>query len=568
MLNPRDAWQATLGQLQLQLNRATFDTWLKGAELIAYEDGEFVIRVRHAYAKDWLEKHLDHVITQTLGGIFGRSVQVRYIVHIPARRTLDENADTGPLFSQLGQDGHASKGDQNGQDQQANATIGTPAPAETDSALVPDTNPASPTTRDTASPRRSPARVSPSTSGESALQPTRSAIEQALDIIEQAASAGEHRTDYDWELDDYEEWDPRFREQDSPRESQPVELPPVHLNDHYTFKEFVGGPNNQFALAAAKAVAEGVTTYNPLYIHGGVGQGKSHLLQAIGHKAVAAGRRVAYVTGESFVNELVSAIRTHSMEDFRARYRTVDLLLVDDIHFLAGKAASEAEFDHTFNTIFSRNGQIVVTGDRLPRDITALDERVRSRLEGGLVADLQAPEFDTRLKILERKSASQGRLLPEDVARTLAHHPITNIREMNGMLTQVIARATLTKQPLTVDLACQSINRTSPQPTIKRRRTNLDEILEAAATYHQLSLDDLLSKRRTTDVVRARHVAIYLAREETESSLSEIGKALGGRNHSTILHGYKKIADEVEADADLRQEVNSIREQLFLFPQS
>ncbi|HEX3051667.1 MAG TPA: chromosomal replication initiator protein DnaA [Aggregatilineaceae bacterium] len=500
MLSARDAWQATLGQLQLQLNRATFDTWLKGSDVMAYEDGEFVIRVRHAYAKDWLEKHLNHLITRTLTSILGRSVKVNYVVQLPAHRTLR------PLPGSLWD--------------------------------TPTTN--------TVYQDATEGRTENSSLVERAIREALQAQEEEADDLH------------------FPEWDTPVTRKSQPH-SNPFHTP---LNRRYTFDTFVAGDSNQFAYAAARAVAESEDiNYNPLFIHGGVGLGKTHLLQAIGHICEADDRAVLYTTAEAFTNELVMAIRAKKTAEFRDRYRNVDVLLVDDIQFMAGKPSSEEEFYYTFNEIFSRGGQIVVAGDLAPRQMSQLDERLRSRFEGGLIADLQPPEYETRLAILEVKSAAQGTDLPGDVAHFLAEHVTANIRELEGLLTQVMARANLSHQPLTLSLARQVIAATAlpkQRPAKARRAAKLDEVLEATASYHQLSLDDLLGKRRTKDVVRARHIAIYLAREETEASLPEIGEALGGRNHSTVLHGYQKIAEEVAADDDLREEVAAIRRQLNL----
>lgn len=471
MLSPRDAWQATLGQLQLQLNRATYDTWLKGSELAAYEDGEFVIRVRHAYAKDWIEKHLHPLITQTLGNTFGRSVRASFIVHTPQPKPSPSSA--GPLW----------------------------------------------------------------------------------------ASRAVSDEDDDDVLPDYSEWAPSKAASRTPAEPAPQ----IPLNRRYTFDEFVVGPGNQFAYAAAKAVAETPAgPYNPLVLYSEVGLGKTHLLQAIGHACKAGGRRMAYVTAETFTNELVAAIRARKTEEFRERYRCLDVLLLDDIQFIAGKTSTEEELYHTFNAILAHDGQIVVASDRHPRAISSLDERLRSRFEGGLLADIQPPDLETRLAILEKKAAAQGVALPAEVAHQIARHAERNVRELEGLLTQVTARATLSKQPITVQMVQHMIDKNNVTSSIPARRSaNLDQVLKATATYHQLSLDDLLSKRRTKEIVRARHVAIYLAREETDLSFPAIGEALGGRNHSTVVHGYQKIADEIESDDDLREELSSIRRQLY-----
>ena len=519
MLTPKDAWLATLGQLQLQLNRSTFDTWLKGSELLAYEDGEFIVRVRHAYAKDWLEKHLAEQITLALSRIFERSVKVNFVVYLPNRKHHQPPA--GPLFAAAlpPEQGASSGSNRSSSDAKPESTSTKPeakTPAEAQDSSAP-TNPAGPD-----------------------LQPETGAT-----------------------TPDYSEWDPRVSDV---RRSTATVSPAgeeTSLDQRYTFEQFVAGPSNQFAYAAAQAVAESPgKRYNPLVIDGGTGLGKTHLLQAIGHASQARGRRVIYVTAEAFTNEMVTAIRARKMDEFRERYRKADVLLLDDVQFMAGKSSTEEEFYHTFNTIFSQGGQVVIASDQQPRLIDKLDDRLQSRLGGGLLADIQPPELETRLAILRAKSTVQGTTLPDDVANFLARHTTGNVRELEGLLTQVLARATLAKQPLTAALAEQVIHKNG---TPHRRTTNIAQVLEATATYHQLSLDDLLSKRRTKDVVRARQIAMYLAREETDASYPKIGAAMGGRNHSTVLYGYQKIAKTVETDEALRREIGDIRRQILLF---
>jgi len=496
MLTPKDAWQATLGQLELQLNRATFDTWLKGSEVLAYEDGEFVIRVRHAYAKDWLEQHLNSQIIEMLGRILGRSVTVNYVVHLPTARF--HHPPAGPLFADLPSE----------------------AASKSEGLAAAEQPPASPPAAD---PPASP-----------------------------------------WLA--FAEWDPRVSEVRRTSELDAPIRSSARFDARYTFDSFVTGPSNHFAFAAAQAVAGTETpAYNPLFIYGGVGLGKTHLLQAIGQVAEGAGKHVIYVTAETFTNEMVAAIRGKTMDEFRSRYRTVDVLLIDDAQFVAGKTSTEEEFYHTFNAVFSRGGKIALASDVHPRSISGLDERLRSRFEGGLLADIQAPEYETRHRIVKAKSAAQDVTLPDDIAELMARHETDNVRELEGLLTQVLARTKLTKEPLTLALAQAVLNKNSarpPQPT--RRATSIDQVLQATAKYHQLSMDDLLSKRRTKAVVRARQIAMYLAREETAASFPQIGAALGGRNHSTVLHGYQKIAGEVDLDEDLRREVSDIRRQLNL----
>ena len=300
------------------------------------------------------------------------------------------------------------------------------------------------------------------------------------------------------------------------------------------------GPSNYFAFAAAQPSLARRRPPITLFIYGGVGLGKTHLLHAIGQVA-GAGKHVIYVTAETFTNEMVAAIRGKTMDEFRSRYRTVDVLLIDDAQFVAGKTSTEEEFYHTFNAVFSRGGKIALASDVHPRSISGLDERLRSRFEGGLLADIQAPEYETRHRIVKAKSAAQDVTLPDDIAELMARHETDNVRELEGLLTQVLARTKLTKEPLTLALAQAVLNKNSarpPQPT--RRATSIDQVLQATAKYHQLSMDDLLSKRRTKAVVAPAEIAMYLAREETAASFPRSGRRWAG----AITYGAARLPED------------------------
>ncbi len=528
MLSPQDAWRATLGQLQLRLNRASFDTWLKGAELVSYEDGEFVVKVRNAFAKDWLERRLHKDITETLSRIFARSVRVSFIVHMPHRHPPQDLSNAGPLFALLAKT-HT---------EQATQPTPQPLPLPLPSLAPPPPEPSSATETEPSFGADAPHTL-----------PTRTGAM------------------------DYTEWDPRFndlRHPSSKSEKDTADAPDesLPLLEARNFEAFIIGPGNRFAHAAAKAVVDQPgKRYNPLVIYGDVGLGKTHLLQAIGHACQQQGLRVLYVTAEAFTNETVAAIRGRKTEALRRRYRHVDVLLVDDLEFMIGKKHTEEEFFHTFNTITGKGGQVVVTLSKRPRDLRKLDERLRSRLEGGLVVDLQAPSQATREAILHAKARAQQTTLPPEVARLLAENLTGNIRELEGALNQVLARVALTGQELTTELVRQTLGLQAQMRALQAAKEppSIQRVLEATATYYQLSLDDLLSKRRTQKVARARQIAMYLAREETQASLPKIGAALGGRNHSTILYGYKKVAQKLPNDNALQQDIAAIRKQLALF---
>ncbi len=336
--------------------------------------------------------------------------------------------------------------------------------------------------------------------------------------------------------------------------------PSTCLNPRYTFDTFVVGGSNRFAHAAALAVARRLTTaYNPLFLYGGVGLGKTHLLHAIGNLAVEhGGIRSVYVSSETFTNDLITSIREQKTAAFRARYRSIDLLLIDDIQFLAGKEGTQEEFFHTFNTLHEAGKQIVVSSDRPPRAILSMEDRLRSRLEWGLIADIQPPDLETRMAILASKADSHAVTVPAEVSELIARKIPSNIRELEGALKRVLAFAALNNLPLTADTAVRALADILARP----QKVTPDEVLQAVARYYRIPLANLTGKGRDKEVVVPRQVAMYLMREETEASLDIIGQALGGRDHSTVIHGCTKIASSLEEDNSLRQQVTSLRESL------
>ena len=337
------------------------------------------------------------------------------------------------------------------------------------------------------------------------------------------------------------------------------------LNPNYHFANFIVGDSNHMAHAAAQAVSLSPTqAYNPLLFFGGSGLGKTHLLHAIGHKLTETGYRVLYTTAEQFTNQLVEAIRRKQTLAFRDTYRTVDVLLVDDVQFLANKTQIQEEFFHTFNALHSQGKQIILASDRHPEEIDTLSERLRSRFVWGLMAHIDPPELMTRLAILSDKAEVQGHYLPLEIAHLIAERIEGNVRELEGILTQVLAYATLMGKGLTFEVAERILRQKSgprDQATIQRRLSVAD-ILQTTAQFYQLNLSDLVGKSRHADITNVRHLAIYLAREETGASLAEIGNALG-RNHSTVLYSYNKIADQIDTDAELRQNIQRLRERLY-----
>ncbi|UCC90047.1 MAG: chromosomal replication initiator protein DnaA [Anaerolineales bacterium] len=446
-MKPEEVWQATLGELQLQMTKATFDTWVKQTRVLAYEDGTFIVGVQNGYAKDWLENRLLGTIQRTLTSILNRSAEVRFVVQSPA------------------------------------------APPKDPVVLLQTNGPAA-----TSRPKRN---------GERAL---------------------------------------------------------YSLNPNYTFDQFIIGNSNRLAHAASLAVAESpAKAYNPLFLYGGVGLGKTHLLQAIAHYAIEQGLQVLYVTSEAFTNDLINSIRNKSTGDFRDRYRNADFLLVDDIQFIAGKESTQEEFFHTFNELHSAGRQIVMSSDRPPQSIPTLEERLASRFEWGLIADIQPPELETRIAILRFKSEYRSARVPNEVIDFVARQMQNNIRELEGGLNRVLAHATLMRVPVSLDLARQALYTIA----VRQEKLTLDDILAVVARHYRVSEADLLGRSRRKEVALARQMVMYLAREEMNTSLPKIGQALGGRDHTTVLYGSEKIATQIESDGSLRRDVMSIRERLY-----
>jgi chromosomal replication initiator protein len=445
-MNAKRHWQAALGQLQMEMPRATFDTWVRDAELLAYEDGTYVVGVQNAYARDWLEDRLLSTVKRVLTGICGATVEVRFVVWQPEPPDMAapaHEASTGPV-----------------------------------------------------------------------------------------------------ELVDTRAGRPAGR----------------NLNARYSFENFVVGPSNRLAHAAAMAVAESpARAYNPLFLYGGVGLGKTHLLHAIGRACHAKDLSVLYVSSEEFTNDMINAIRTHTTDAFRGRYRQIDVLLIDDIQFIAGKESTQEEFFHTFNTLHGQERQLVISSDRSPKALVTLEERLRSRFEWGLTADIQPPDFETRMAILRSKAERAGRMIAPELLEVIARRLQSNIRELEGALTRVLAFADLSGVTLTPEVVESALIDFSPRSGVLA----VDQIIAAVADFFGVNEDRMLSRDRSRDVAFPRQIAMYLIREETDSSLPSIGNALGGRDHTTVMYGCDKISDLIETDESLRRQISAVRERLY-----
>jgi chromosomal replication initiator protein len=449
LMKADEIWQAALGELQLEMTRATFETWVKPTSLMSYEDGRFAVAVPNAYAQEWLQNRLLSTVKRVLTGITGRSVEVKFVVW-----NKDEPKEPVMLLNGM----------------------------------------------------------------EHSAQPNGNGHPNGRSLL------------------------------------------PNGLNPRYIFDTFVVGNSNRLAHAACQAVAEKpAMQYNPLFLYGGVGLGKTHLLHAIGHVAVANALQVLYVSSEEFTNELINAIRAQNTSSFRDKYRTIDVLLVDDIQFIAGKESTQEEFFHTFNALHGNGKQIVMTSDRPPKALITLEDRLRSRFEWGLIADIQPPDLETRLAILRDKAENHGITIPGNVLDVIARQVQSNIRELEGALNRVLASARLNGSPLTPELAASALADLMARPTT----VTLDELVMTVADFYSISRDDLLGRGRNKELVHPRQVVMYLAREELQLTLPQIGESLGGRDHTTVMYGVDKISQSLDSDDNIRREVLAIREKLY-----
>ncbi len=454
---PAQVWEAALGELQLQMTKANYDTWLRDTFLASQEDGLFIIGVGSPFAADTLEQRLSPMIRKVLSSVVGHEVHLRFVVQQKKVRGRAPKVAEGPL----------EMGHRNGKNGSSKVEMALPT--------------------------------------------------NGLDAT---------------------------------------------LNPRYTFETFVVGKSNQLAHAACQAVADDPgRAYNPLFLYGGVGLGKTHLMHAIGHETLLRGLRVLYVSSETFTNEMIDSIQRHRTEEFRNKYRRVQVLLIDDIQFIAGKVGTQEEFFHTFNAIHEANGQIVMSSDRPPKAISTLEDRLRSRFEWGLIADIQPPDLETRIAILRSKSECLGVTVPEEVLEAIARKMQSNIRELEGSLNRIVATATVTGEPITVQSAAASLN--DVMFNIARRFVRPESIVMAVARYYHVSEEELRGKQRDKRVVLPRQMAMYLLREETELPLVEIGKLLGGRDHTTVLHSVEKIGTELSNGSSLVKEWNTLRESIY-----
>lgn len=453
---PGQIWDAALGELQLQVARPAFETWLKDTDGVAHRDGEFIVGTANAFVSEMLEHRMYPLIERAIEHVIGEPTSVRFQVTTQAAA-----ADA--------------------------AQPGRPAPGS----------------------------------------------------------------------DDAEQPQPTERE----RQASYAAPPPPSLNGRYTFDRFIVGKSNELAHAAALAVADNPgNIYNPLVMYSEVGLGKTHLLHAIGHQALAKGLSLIYATTEEFTNEYILAIREGKTEEFRQKYRSAGLLLLDDIQFLIGKEQTQEGFFHTFNALHMSNRQIVITSDRPVSALKILEERISSRLSGGLVVDIQPPDLETRLAILRVKAEQMGIKPRAEVMEMLGARIYRNIRELEGSLNRVVAYADLMQRPLDADLVRQVISDT--QDAGARRQPSEQEVIDAVSTHFGVDKVALCGRKRDKKTALARQVAMYILREDAEMGATAIAHALGRKDHSTVLHGCKTIERHQNVDAKLRRDILRVREAL------
>ncbi|MCM3736281.1 chromosomal replication initiator protein DnaA [Bacillus cytotoxicus] len=342
---------------------------------------------------------------------------------------------------------------------------------------------------------------------------------------------------------------------------EPNHFPKSMLNPKYIFDTFVIGSGNRFAHAASLAVAEApAKAYNPLFIYGGVGLGKTHLMHAIGHYVIEhnPNAKVVYLSSEKFTNEFINSIRDNKAVDFRNKYRNVDVLLIDDIQFLAGKEQTQEEFFHTFNALHEESKQIVISSDRPPKEIPTLEDRLRSRFEWGLITDITPPDLETRIAILRKKAKAEGLDIPNEVMLYIANQIDSNIRELEGALIRVVAYSSLINKDMNADLAAEALKHIIPNS--KPKIISIYEIQKAVGDVFQVKLEDFKAKKRTKSVAFPRQIAMYLSRELTDSSLPKIGEEFGGRDHTTVIHAHEKISKLLKTDTQFQRQLEEIRD--------
>ena len=439
-----ELWNKVLTQVEQQISKPSFETWLKSTKLLSYQGSDVIIAAPNSFARDWLENHYVHLIAGILTQLTGKDLYIKFVV----QKDQDDKDDI-------------------------------PAP-----------------------------------------------VIQVKNNDQSESSNG-------------------------------------MLNPKYTFDTFVIGSGNRFAHAASLAVAEApAKAYNPFFIYGGVGLGKTHLMHAIGHYVLEndPNMEVVYLSSEKFTNEFINSIRDNKAVDFRNKYRNVDVLLIDDIQFLAGKESTQEEFFHTFNALHEENKQIVISSDRPPKEIPTLEDRLRSRFEWGLITDITPPDLETRIAILRKKAKAEGLDIPNEVMLYIANQIDTNIRELEGALIRVVAYSSLENKDINADLAAEALK--SIIPSSKPKTITIKDIQREVGEEYGIKMEDFISKKRTKSIAFPRQIAMYLARELTDNSLPKIGEEFGGRDHTTVIHAHDKISKLIETDPQFKKQIEELQSRL------
>lgn len=500
-MQAKQLWQAVLGDLQVRLSRNAFENWLRPTTIIGFDDDIATVAAANTFGASTLQARYANDIEQVMSDIVGRPIRVEFTV----LRNEEPRRDDPDIRLSSAQ-------------------------------------PTIPASHSAAQERRLPGGIPPEAHDRT--------MPRSSDTPRRTSSAPVAAT-------------PR----PAPAPSQQLSLAPTPshgLNPRYIYDHYVVGSSNRFAHAASLAVADKPGGhYNPFFIHGGVGLGKTHLLHAIGHRALAQRPElvVVYISSEKFTNDLINALRGQRMEEFRSRYRTIDILMIDDIQFIAGKTSTQEEFFHTFNALYQSGKQVVLSSDRPPKAIAELEDRLRSRFEGGLIADVQAPDYEMRTAILRTKAEELGAILPDEVFEFVAHRDQANIRELEGALNKIIAYTQITGRPANLQLAMEAL--TDAAITQRRAKISRADIVDIVADHFRVSATDIRGRGRSKEIVAPRQVAMYLIREETSASLLEIGNELGGRDHTTVMHGIDKIEHQLQTDTALRAQLMAVREALF-----
>lgn len=543
-------WQAALDELALQMQPATYDTWVRDTWVLGYEDGEFIIGIPNAYARDWLENRLRGKIKRTLTHLVERSVQVTFRVMSKAVQDAPDAAPV-PLYEMPSAEVAPSRMPLNGMPQHSavqddalhrQASQNIMNPNEEDRNPIDTARDAAPLNGERGGAGKGPdlwvesdATVNNTTQSPSSEAPQRGISQSRFGSGRAGASVPERNDG----------------------------LLSSAINPIHTFETFVVGNHNRLAHAAASAIADQPgQSFNPLFIYGGVGLGKTHLLHAIGNHAASRGFQLLYCSSEQFTNELIASIRGHSTEDFRNKYRQVDILLIDDIQFIGGKESTQEEFFHTFNHLHAAGRQVVLSSDRPPKALATLEERLRSRFEGGLQTDISQPDFETRVAILQSKAAKATMPVHLDVLMLVAERVDSNVRELEGTLNRILMQARLFNSSVNLALAESILQNLAPQRTPR----NPGVVISTVAEYFHVTVEDITGRSRTKDIAHARQVAMYLLREENALSLPAIGDQLGGRDHSTIRYGVEKITTDLEKDPVLRRDIMTLREKIYTAP--